>query len=90
MGIFLLTKRAHSEPAALLAAGLVVSMGSFNQVVAQGMETPLYVCLIVFSFYFFATDSLYLFALLAALSWLVGIITLEYFRPYRKISIRVK
>ncbi|MGE5263332.1 MAG: hypothetical protein ACM3S0_08120, partial [Acidobacteriota bacterium] len=66
-GIFLLTKRVHSEPAALLAAGLVVSMGSFNQVVAQGMETPLYVCLIVFSFYFFATDSLYLFAVLAAL-----------------------
>lgn len=67
VGIFLLTKRAHSEPAALLAAGLVVSMGSFNQVVAQGMETPLYVCLIVFAFYFFAADSLYLFALSAAL-----------------------
>jgi len=28
--------------------------------------------------------------LLAGFSWLLGIITLEYFRPYRKISIRVK
>ena len=28
--------------------------------------------------------------LLAALSWLVGIITLEYFRPYKKVPIRVK
>lgn len=28
--------------------------------------------------------------LLAAISWLVGVITLEYFRPYRKISIRTK
>ena len=27
---------------------------------------------------------------LAALSWLVGIITLEYFRPYKKVPIRVK
>jgi hypothetical protein len=67
VGIFLLTKQAHSEPAALFAAGLLVSMGSFHQVAAQGMETSLYVCLIVFSFYFLAIDSLYLFALLAAL-----------------------
>lgn len=28
--------------------------------------------------------------LLAALSWLVGIITLEYFRPYQKVRIRLK
>jgi len=27
---------------------------------------------------------------LAALSWLVGIITLEYFRPYKKVPIHVK
>jgi hypothetical protein len=28
--------------------------------------------------------------LLAVLSWLVGIITLEYFRPYQKVRIRSK
>ena len=27
---------------------------------------------------------------LAAVSWLVGIITLEYFRPYKKVPIRIK
>lgn len=28
--------------------------------------------------------------LLAGLSWLVGVITLEYFRPYKKVTIRIK
>jgi hypothetical protein len=28
--------------------------------------------------------------LLAAFSWLVGIITLEYFRPYQKVRIHMK
>lgn len=28
--------------------------------------------------------------LLASLSWLVGVITLEYFRPYQKVRIRLK
>lgn len=28
--------------------------------------------------------------LLACLSWLVGVITMEYFRPYKKVTIRVK
>jgi hypothetical protein len=27
---------------------------------------------------------------LAGLSWLIGIITLEYFRPYKKVPVRVK
>lgn len=28
--------------------------------------------------------------LLACLSWLVGIITMEYFRPYQKVNIHLK
>jgi hypothetical protein len=27
--------------------------------------------------------------LLASLSWLIGVITLEYFRPYKKVPVRI-
>jgi hypothetical protein len=28
--------------------------------------------------------------LLASLSWLIGVITMEYFRPYKKVPVRIK
>ena len=28
--------------------------------------------------------------LLACLSWLIGVITLEYYRPYQKVTIRTR
>lgn len=37
-----------------------------------------------------ATLKWFIVLLLAALSWLVGIITLEYFRPYQKVRINLK
>jgi hypothetical protein len=27
--------------------------------------------------------------LLASVSWLIGVITLEYFRPYKKVPVRI-
>jgi hypothetical protein len=66
-GVFLLGSRLASVQTGILAAALLTSMQVFNRVVTYGMETSLYVCLIVYAFYCFATDRLKMAAVLAAL-----------------------
>ncbi len=71
LGVYLLTRRIHSEAAALLAVVFLVLMQQFHRVATYGMETPLYVCLIVFAFYAYARDRWHVAAVLAALCLLM-------------------
>ncbi len=70
-GVFLLGRLIHSDAVGLLAAGFLVSMQIFHRPMTYGMETPLYVCLIVFSFYAYATNRQFLSTILAALCLLL-------------------
>jgi 4-amino-4-deoxy-L-arabinose transferase-like glycosyltransferase len=65
-GVFLLTRLLHSELAALLAVVALVMTPQFHKVATYGMETPLYVCMIVFAFYTSATNRRTLGIVLAA------------------------
>jgi hypothetical protein len=67
VGVFLLTERLHSELAGLLAVTVVVLSPYFHRVMTYGMETPFYVCLIVFAFHAWACGRRLLGAALAAL-----------------------
>jgi hypothetical protein len=71
LGLFLLTRRLAGARAGLLAAALLVSMQVFHRVSTYGMETPLYTCLIVFSFHAYARERLSLATVLAALCLLL-------------------
>ena len=55
VGVFLLTRLLHSELAALVAVAVLMMTPQFHKVATYGMETPLYVCMIVYAFYAYAT-----------------------------------
>jgi arabinofuranosyltransferase len=65
--VFLLGRRLHSEAAGLVAAGLLGSAQLFHRVVTYGMETPLYVTLILGAFAAYLSGRELLAALLAGL-----------------------
>ena len=54
-GVYLLTRLLHSERAGLLAVAVLVMTPQFHKVATYGMETPLYVCMIVYAFLAYAT-----------------------------------
>lgn len=64
--LFLLVRRLHSEAAGVLAAGLLASAQLFHRVATYGMETPLYVVLILAAFLAYASGRELLAAALAA------------------------
>jgi hypothetical protein len=64
--LFLLVRRLHSELAGIAAAGLLASAYQFHRVFTFGMETPLYVVLIVGAFLAYANGRELLAAALAA------------------------
>lgn len=70
-GVFLLGKKLDSPDTGYIAAGLLVFMPYFHKFTAFGMETPLYLCCIAFTFLCFAAGRLYLSAVLASLCLLI-------------------
>lgn len=66
VGVFLLTRLLHSELAGLLAVAVLVMTPQFHKVATYGMETPLYVCMIVYAFLAYATGRRTVAVVLAA------------------------
>lgn len=65
--LFLLIRHLHGEIAGLFAAGLLASANFFHRVATFGMETPVYVALILGAFFAFAKGRGLLAAALAGL-----------------------
>jgi arabinofuranosyltransferase len=71
LGVFLLGKQFGGIAVGLLAAMFLVFMHIFHSVAASGMETPFYMCAIVFSFYFFARERSFAASVCAAICLLI-------------------